>query len=496
MNVFIKQNLKLAGLSTVYIGSSILGIFISPLPPENIGVFWLAPGVAVLMFLFYGKKAGFFVLVSCALFNGYLFYSQNTGNSLFNLIVVSFIIALFSTLHAFIASVITIQLDIRSKIFNPNSSLTFYLYSCALPSVLTVWAIIMIPYITGFIPFDPKTPVMIFTKIIFFTAIFSLGTCLLLPFFFFKYASKYKRIIHSWKLSLLLIIPVIIILASFFCFDAFLFLLVPLMIITARSSGIFGVMVQSILIFFALVILIQSTESYSFLLASGFSYASIVFFIISISLTAYYIAITASISEYNAENLENKVKERTEALQKKNSDLLVLATTDSLTGISNRRHWEQIAELFFVKSKRYNSRLSLLMCDVDHFKKINDTYGHHIGDIVLIEISSLLTILLRSSDLIGRYGGEEFIILLPETDINHAIKAADKIRIIIEKFFQTNRDYPTCTISIGVSSIEPNDRSLEECILKADKALYYAKRNGRNRAIAYSPENCDIFAQT
>ncbi|MDR1686270.1 MAG: GGDEF domain-containing protein [Desulfovibrio sp.] len=160
------------------------------------------------------------------------------------------------------------------------------------------------------------------------------------------------------------------------------------------------------------------------------------------------------------------------------------AEYDSLTGIYNRRHFEELLEDEMQRLSRHGRPLSVLMADVDHFKRVNDTWGHKTGDAVLREIAALLTDGIRGTDCCARYGGEEFVILLPYTDAEEAASLAERIRKRTEEnFFTAEGGVPLqLTISFGVSGIGPMDAlSREELLSAADGALYAAKRQGRNR---------------
>ena len=163
-----------------------------------------------------------------------------------------------------------------------------------------------------------------------------------------------------------------------------------------------------------------------------------------------------------------------------------LAFTDPLTGLYNRRMFLEIAKKKLSEAKRYEEPLSLIMLDIDHFKRINDTYGHDVGDIALKFLAEILKNNVRASDIVARWGGEEFIILLPKTTLEQARKVAEKIRKIIE---MSTIDLPNgeklkFTVSLGVSSFSGKE-DLEELIKEADIALYEAKRRGRNRTEVY-----------
>jgi len=158
--------------------------------------------------------------------------------------------------------------------------------------------------------------------------------------------------------------------------------------------------------------------------------------------------------------------------------LVLLAETDALTGAWNRRKFYDLLDVEMTRSARYNRPLVLLMMDLDHFKQINDTLGHDVGDSVLQELVKMLKMQLRTSDVLARSGGEEFLVLAPETTLESG-------RLLAEKLVQASRShrYPradTVRLSIGVAAYQPND-SLDDLLKRADQALYRAKNNGRDR---------------
>jgi len=158
-----------------------------------------------------------------------------------------------------------------------------------------------------------------------------------------------------------------------------------------------------------------------------------------------------------------------------------LARTDMLTGISNRRDFTEQAQISFQHFKRYQTCLSVIMLDADYFKRINDTYGHHIGDQVLQRLGNILKSTLRSSDISGRIGGEEFSVFLPDTDLDHAIQLAERLRTDISTARVTsNQGEVSFTASFGVAQAR-SDESFHELLKRADHALYQAKASGRNR---------------
>lgn len=158
-------------------------------------------------------------------------------------------------------------------------------------------------------------------------------------------------------------------------------------------------------------------------------------------------------------------------------------STDSLTGIFNRKAIIETIQEEFTKAKLRNSPLSFILFDIDHFKKINDTYGHPAGDYVLKETCDLIkTKMIRPTDALGRYGGEEFALLLPGTQSQIAIDVAERIRTKIEQHQYVFEDKKiSVTISLGVVALDSTSKTSDELISLADKALYDAKNQGRNR---------------
>lgn len=161
-----------------------------------------------------------------------------------------------------------------------------------------------------------------------------------------------------------------------------------------------------------------------------------------------------------------------------------LSVRDDLTGLYNRRHFQTVLNMEWKRAIRFKRSLSLLMMDVDHFKEYNDTFGHLEGDKVLKEMSALLKRNLREVDTIARFGGEEFILLLPDTDKKGAIAVGEKLRRLIESTM-FNKGLRGITISSGISSYPEDVRELDDLIDHADIALYDAKDAGRNRVISY-----------
>ncbi len=170
----------------------------------------------------------------------------------------------------------------------------------------------------------------------------------------------------------------------------------------------------------------------------------------------------------------------TSELESANSELKRLSGIDKLTQADNRQRLDEVLQEELKRNDRYGTGLSAIMLDLDHFKEINDSYGHPVGDMVLKEIAGILKSNVRGCDTAGRWGGEEFLIILPQTDLPSAMAAAEKIRAAVEKTEFPVAGHVTC--SFGVAAFREDDDQ-DRLLSRADKALYEAKRSGRNRVV-------------
>ncbi|MFH1674580.1 MAG: diguanylate cyclase [Pseudomonadota bacterium] len=189
-------------------------------------------------------------------------------------------------------------------------------------------------------------------------------------------------------------------------------------------------------------------------------------------------------------NTQLRVKELHEALQEKNRQLQELANKDGLTSLYNHRYLQEQLLKEMERSKRYNLTLSFILIDIDHFKHVNDTYGHQTGDVILKTLGELLFKIVRESDIAARYGGEEFALILPHTNFTTARETAERLRTTVESYdFEVDNDHLQITISLGIASF-PHEtiETSKDLVESADKALYMAKKNGRNRVEVYRPE--------
>lgn len=173
-------------------------------------------------------------------------------------------------------------------------------------------------------------------------------------------------------------------------------------------------------------------------------------------------------------------------LQAANQELQRLSSTDRLTGLFNRGHWEEMLRQDYARHRRYERNAALVMFDIDHFKKINDSYGHQAGDAVIQHTAELVRQCMRDADIAGRYGGEEFVVLLPDTDSEGAVTFAERLRQSIEAHEVVHDGHSIrFTVSLGIADLSQPIAGYAQLIERADNALYSSKAAGRNQVTLY-----------
>jgi diguanylate cyclase (GGDEF)-like protein len=181
-----------------------------------------------------------------------------------------------------------------------------------------------------------------------------------------------------------------------------------------------------------------------------------------------------------------KVKRLQDELVHKNAQLAQLSSVDALTGLRTRRFVDDILNVEFLRARRYRTPLALVMADLDHFKAINDDCGHPAGDSVLRELGALFLGMVRRTDVAGRYGGEEFVLIHPQSTAAGAAAMAERIREAVAKArFDTPGGARRVTLSLGVAEYDRRLTSPKDLVAAADRALYTAKRAGRNRVVVF-----------
>lgn len=184
-------------------------------------------------------------------------------------------------------------------------------------------------------------------------------------------------------------------------------------------------------------------------------------------------------------------------LQETTDKLRELSNRDGLTQLFNRRYVEEMLSHEFDRARRYGNKLSVILTDIDFFKKVNDNYGHLAGDEVLRVVSQRLTKGLRGTDILGRYGGEEFLVVLPETNIEGARILAERLREAVQaEPIKAEGETLTINISLGVTELREKTAAYPQLIAEADLGLYQSKENGRNCTTIYQPESAPQTAKT
>ena len=190
-----------------------------------------------------------------------------------------------------------------------------------------------------------------------------------------------------------------------------------------------------------------------------------------------------SVLFYNRYRLKTK---KNEIIRKKNEELQRLSGTDPLTNLSNRRLISEAIQWEIRRFDRNRKSFVLILADIDDFKQINDSHGHHCGDFILVSVAETMSGMIRRQDILARWGGEEFLFFLPECDIEGGFRFAERIRErVAAEIFNYQDVKLTITLTLGVSHF--NGGSLEACLKDADEALYYGKRHGKNQAVRGTP---------
>jgi len=188
------------------------------------------------------------------------------------------------------------------------------------------------------------------------------------------------------------------------------------------------------------------------------------------------------------ESMLGELQAKNEQLRRSLEELKKAASTDAVTGLANRRRFNELLHVYFSEAVRYQTDLTCCMCDLDHYKEFNDTFGHQAGDDILAATAEVICSSIRGSDVAARYGGDEFVLLLPHTPVEHAVAAGQRIR---EELTAAGKRYGQLEhalgLSMGISSVKSHrPRSADELVAMADRALYVAKDRGRGRTAVYT----------
>jgi diguanylate cyclase (GGDEF)-like protein len=348
---------------------------------------------------------------------------------------------------------------------------------CLWPALACSWALVLLPIALGYGGRDALwLPAL--TRIGEIAIADALGLMLLMPL-----ATLPRMLGGLWRsyapLQLLLLgVPLWL---SLFVRPSWLLLCLPQGLLIASRNGMAGAALGLLTV--VIGVLAGTTHRLGLFAAGDIgAYVDMVLFTMALAISWYYAALTQQELARHQDVLETEVLHRTEALEAANRQLTLLATTDALTGLINRREWMRLFEEAMARAARTADPLAILMLDIDHFKLINDRFGHPVGDAVLQAFAARCGSVLRAYDKLGRIGGEEFAVLLPGGNLEEALRVAEKLRAVLAATPLTLEDgqLVRLTCSVGVASAG-RELSAERLLASADEALYRAKRDGRDR---------------
>jgi len=470
-----------AGLFLVlYVLAGELSIQLGTINPGNMAIVWLAAGIGLFSVLRFQKLGIAIVFIGSFIVNTpHLF--QGDWRAQIGLIALSgLLFASIDTLQSSFAaqSYLRLEKEYSTKLWTQPSLLPkVWLHVCFIPALISMPLFIIFMLARGLIPSD-------FNSIILRATILLLadtsGLLLLTPLYpYLKTGTLFAEFRRSFWYLLAIIPPILL---NFFVLDRVLALILPLMIVIAvqfrmAATNLGLLIITQLCIFF-------TVQGYGDWAKQNLvvSLLQIQIFVFSVSLALQYLAQAQTQIILHREQLETEVQSRTESLAALNAELTTLATTDELTRLPNRREWQVKASQAILQARRYQQALSVMMIDVDHFKHINDRYGHLTGDSVLKTIAQICQQNIRGPDSAARWGGEEFVILLPETDQTQALIVAEKVRLAVAQYVHSSLEHETfhVTVSLGITSLLPGDTTLDNLISRADQAMYQAKAAGRN----------------
>ncbi|QGX39517.1 sensor domain-containing diguanylate cyclase [Permianibacter aggregans] len=486
----LRELLLAALLMTLYVLFARLGIALFSFPPGNQTPVWLASGIGFLLIALFGLRGALAVAVASVLVNApfmLIYLEQVSMLTIAISIALSVAVDVFQGLFAWSFIRQYEQYHERALFAEAGDLFPFLWRVCFLPSLLTVW---MLPLVNNYIGVQPTNVPETLQRTLILTLGDSLGLFVLAPLYWFFRQPDIGRQVRACLVSVsLLSLPLLL---SFFVPALPYVLLIPIWIFVLRRQRWCAAVIGTLWLTPLILIMARYQWGLFSFLPQNDAYwvAAIVLF--SLGIGGHYVGLMLQELDNAQRKLEQKVHERTEALQQANEKLERLATVDELTQVLNRRAWRERAEAEFSKVRRYPQPLSVLMIDIDLFKPINDQYGHHAGDEVLKQFVLRCQETLRETDIFGRYGGEEFVLLMPRATLTDALALAERLRLAIaEREFRVLGIPLKISASIGVAEKREHEHSLDLLLRRADLALYQAKADGRNRVasqIEQSPQ--------
>ncbi|MFC7419408.1 diguanylate cyclase [Iodobacter arcticus] len=485
-------------LLIAYVGIGLISIQFAHLPPGNIAIIWLAAGCGLVILLELGPLALPLIFAASFILNTPTYYaSLNTLDAkqpLAAALILGILPAAIDAWQSWMAAKAWhhfVETTHRPPLQKPTDLPHFWLKICFIPALFSMVLLHGVLTLSNMIVYQDLLSNLqqMLVLIIGDTA----GLFIIVPIYVSWKSGALK---NNYRAAVpYLTILTLIVALGFLFYSYILMLILPILLLIAIRFRLAGTSL-ALFIVFTLSVIGTAQHAGPFVNPSPIlSFLNLQLFLFSIGLTLHYLALLQELLSHSRQQLEAEVALRTKALAAANTRLEELATTDELTGVANRREWQHRCEDAMTYARRYQQPLSILLIDIDHFKNVNDQYGHLVGDLTLKELCRVCNAELRASDSFARWGGEEFVLLLPGTTQAEAILAGNKLRMAVASQAIVSYEEHTIriTISIGVAMLEDHDSSLDHLLNRADQAMYAAKAAGRNQV--QCAQSCSTFSR-
>lgn len=468
-----------------YIVAGTIGVELVSLPPGNLTLIWLPSGIGILLVHFFGGRRGVPLVLACSVLVNFLPLVARpdvaSGQALLSAVMTGLFDAAQSWLGASLWRRLAAQQGPR-LFYRPEDMLRFFLWVCLLPPLLTCGLLVITPALCGV---GPALSGLEWLGRFSMVALADIaGIFIMVPLF--RLGDLWHQAAGRWlELAGWLLLMSLPVAGSLFGPASIILLSFPVMLLIGVRFGIAGSALAAVWMGGVMVAATANGLGLFHEMQREVSFVSLILGLLTTHLTLHIATLMYSELREHRDALDLQVKARTAELAQANARLKELAERDELTGVSNRRCWINEGRLAFEHSLESGHPLSVLILDLDHFKLVNDNWGHLAGDEVLRTFCQRLQDLLRSTDQVGRWGGEEFAVLLPDTDLEQASFVAEKLRggIAATRFKLSNGVVLDITASIGVTCRLERDRFIDDLFMRADAALYEGKRGGRNRVV-------------
>ncbi|MDC7709480.1 sensor domain-containing diguanylate cyclase [Vogesella indigofera] len=459
-------------LVLLYVSLAWLGMWLAAKPPSSLTVVWLPSGIGLIMLLLAGRRGLPLVLLSSAIANagGWLYFGGNWGTAL----LAGLLLAPFDSLQSWLA---WRGCGAPRRLLHDVGGLQrFFWRVCVLPPLLTTWAMYLINHALG----ATATAQGHLAGLAMMTSGDCLGLFVVTPLYLVLREVPWPRLAGlTLKIAALVALPLLL---AQGVHPWLIWLLGLTLIYVAIRYRIIGSSIAVALLTLASLLLLLSELGPQLAYEHSVDYAALSLMILSLGLAPHCIGLVIQQLDDVNHTLEQRVAERTRALREVQKQLETMAYSDSLTGLGNRHAFYIRLQEEQERAIRRGRRFALALLDIDHFKRINDSYGHQTGDEVLRAVAVLMQNSVRAIDRVYRWGGEEFMILFPDAGADDAMVPLQRIcqEIGMQPLSTTHGELYT-SVSIGVTEFAGRHDSIDALIGRVDALLYQAKRDGRNR---------------